>query len=240
MSLTRKIGAALMLCAIFVGRTSAQNPYLDDQKALIHQAAVEKRAQSSLRPQSAFQTPGASSKCCTVAMFLSTATDLPNTGDSAHIARSAMACCREILCSKFHTEESCQWISSGDTTWKSDLSSDLDQVEAIDERLRQISSDDLEDPDAQNERASLLAEREGIETREIARVQKVEPLTRMCDAVMDPDVVGSGSAKEQQEARITCVSMFVSLASDSCEWQPAQRTCASVVPPKGLADYLPS
>ena len=66
---------------------------------------------------------------CQVAMFLSTATDLPNTGDSAHIARSAMACCREILCSKFHTEESCQWISSGDTTWKSDLSSDLDQVE---------------------------------------------------------------------------------------------------------------
>ncbi len=66
---------------------------------------------------------------CQVAMFLSTATDLPNTGDSAHIARSAMACCREILCGKFHTEESCQWISSGDTTWKSDLSSDLDQVE---------------------------------------------------------------------------------------------------------------
>jgi hypothetical protein len=136
---------------------------------------------------------------CQVAMFLSTATDLPNTGDSAHIARSAMACCREILCGKFHTEESCQWISSGDTTWKSDLSSDLDQVEvtprppsmsfptsfpaaaswrgaahrstepamrrgaaaarrrqAIDERLRQISSDDLDDPDAQNERASLL------------------------------------------------------------------------------------
>jgi hypothetical protein len=68
---------------------------------------------------------------CQVAMFLSTATDLPNTGDSASIAKSALACCREILCSKFHTEESCQWISSGDSSWKSDLSSDLDQVEVF-------------------------------------------------------------------------------------------------------------
>ena len=66
---------------------------------------------------------------CQVAMFLSTAVDLPNTGDSARIAKSALACCREILCAKFRTEEGCQWISSGDSTWKADLSSDLDQVE---------------------------------------------------------------------------------------------------------------
>ena len=66
MSLARTIGFTFVLCAIFVGRTSAQNSYLDDQKALIHAAAVEKRAQSNLRPQTAFQTPSASSKCCTV------------------------------------------------------------------------------------------------------------------------------------------------------------------------------
>jgi hypothetical protein len=63
-----------------------------------------------------------------IAMFLGTM-ELPSGGETEALGQQAMSCCREVLCSKFVSPQDCAWISSGDDSWKNDLSSDLDRVE---------------------------------------------------------------------------------------------------------------
>ena len=52
--------------------------------------------------------------------------------------------------------------------------------QAIDERLRQIAGDDLDDPDAQNEKAALLVpeRRAAAHTRASARPRETPPRRR--------------------------------------------------------------
>lgn len=64
-------------------------------------------------------------------------------------------CCRNVLCSKFPEPRDCAWISSGDDTWKRDLSNDLDRVEYIEKRLKELSKSDFGDPDAATEKTTL-------------------------------------------------------------------------------------
>ena len=64
-------------------------------------------------------------------------------------------CCRNVLCSKFTEPQDCAWISSGDDTWKRDLSNDLDRVEYIEKRLQELSNSDFGDPDGDTEKAQL-------------------------------------------------------------------------------------
>ena len=58
-----KVYVAIAIFTIMAAPISAQ--YFDDQKAIIHAAAAEKRAQA-LRPQAEIQPSSSSSKCCTV------------------------------------------------------------------------------------------------------------------------------------------------------------------------------
>jgi hypothetical protein len=60
-----------------------------------------------------------------------------------------------VLCSKFSEPQDCAWISSGDETWKRDLSNDLDRVEYIEKRLQELSNSDFGDPDGDTEKAQL-------------------------------------------------------------------------------------
>eukprot|EP00961_Rhodomonas_salina_P112417 1512679-Rhodomonas_salina.1 len=99
-------------------------------------------------------------KCCTVrhhsppvqsvAMFLGSIA-LPSGGEALKLGDAALNCCRKIICPRFKTQEDCMWISSGDTSWRDRLGEDLDRVQSIENRLNQISHDDLQDPTAVGE-----------------------------------------------------------------------------------------
>jgi hypothetical protein len=69
-----------------------------------------------------------------IAMFLGTM-ELPSGGETEALGQQALSCCREVLCSKFVSPQDCAWISSGDDTWKNDLSNDLDRVEVREYRV---------------------------------------------------------------------------------------------------------
>uniref|UniRef100_A0A7S0YZV1 Uncharacterized protein n=1 Tax=Hemiselmis tepida TaxID=464990 RepID=A0A7S0YZV1_9CRYP len=197
-------------------------------KALIHEHASAKRASGGGSISS-----GAVSreKCCTIAMFLGTM-EMPKGGETEQLGTQALSCCREVLCSKFQTAQDCAWISSGDDTWKRDLGNDLDRVEYIEKRLKELGTNDFGDPDAQDERARLTREQAAIEKREMAQLKKVSPLTGMCDAALD-DAIDGQDAESLQEARVDCVTLFVQIASGSCAWEPRRDQCESVAPQGG-------
>mmetsp|Transcript_68178 Transcript_68178/g.168453 ORF Transcript_68178/g.168453 Transcript_68178/m.168453 type:complete len:269 (-) Transcript_68178:423-1229(-) len=215
---------ALVLALALVDPTASQGYYDSGMKAVIHEHASAKQSGGGLDTSSL-----SSDKCCTIAMFLGTM-EMPAGGETEVLAQQALSCCREVLCSKFVSQQDCTWISSGDDSWKTDLSNDLDRVESLEKRLQQLAGDDLRDPDSMEEKARLIRERDAIEKREMIQLRKVSPLTTMCDQTLD-DALQGEDAESLQEARVDCVTLFVQIAAGSCQWQPTTSQCRSVARP---------
>ena len=159
-------------------------------------------------------------------MFLGTM-QMPASGETLALGDASLACCREQMCPKFTTQADCNWIASGDLSWKDRLSDDLDKVQTIDHRLEQLQANDMDDWAAKNEERELQTEREKIENSELQRLAKVAPLTAMCDQVLDSDQPAEDIA-EEQEARIQCITSFVDIAYGACQWNVAQDQCIAI------------
>jgi len=228
--------AAVVLAASM--EVAAQMLQDDLLKSSVHAQAQEKVARDRAAkigapaPASSSSSLGMATendKCCTVAMFLGSIA-LPSGGEALKLGDAALNCCRRMICPRFQTQEECLWISSGDTSWRDRLGEDLDRVQSIENRLNQISNDDLQDPTALGELKILKEERDRIEDREMKQLTKVAPLTAMCDDVLDSDLPAE-DLQEEQEARVQCISSFVDIAYGSCGWLPAKGGCVSVVDP---------